>query len=240
MANLWFGSDGTVTLAQHCDGTGWSEEIGPGQHHHSVWGHNDDASYINVPAGMKATMHQHSRNDSNFENGQRIEVVGPATKNFCQDYPNFNDELSELDVEVVSTDSDTNQDGSSSESFELDEDAAIDYCKDRWGYSTEQCEELVDYAIRKIIPNETWMQSEMEKATENDRTLNEQVMHAANWQLYKKDGCKYCVEETPEPVGTEGTTNGEQKAGLFGGGNTVMYIVGGLAVLAVGYMVMKK
>lgn len=239
MANLWFGSDGTVTLAQHCDGTGWSEEIGPGQHHHSVWGNNDDASYINVPAGMKATMHQHSRNDSNFEDGESIEVVGPTTKNFCQDYPDFNDELSELDVEVVSTDSDTNQDGGSS-SFELDTSEAMSYCKDEWGYSTEQCDELIDYAVSKIIPNEDWMMGEMEKATEANRTVSEQLMRAANWQLYRKDGCKYCVDEVPETTTTPEGTNGEQQAGLFGGGNTMMYILGGVAVLAVGYMVLKK
>ena len=155
------------------------------------------------------------------------------TANFCDDFPEFNDQMSEIVVEStnVTGDSDGNQDGADS-GFQLDTSAAIAYCKDKWGYSTEQCQELVDYAVSKIITNETWMQGEMEKAEENDRSLNDQVMHAANWQLYKKEGCKYCDGDStgsivPAPA---------QKAGL----GTVPMIVIGVAVLGVAYLIYRK
>lgn len=244
-SNLWFGSDGKVTLAQHCDGSGWSVELGEGQHHHSVWGHNDDASFISVPEGMKATLNEHSRNDDRFP-GNQVVVEGPADMNFCQENTDFNDELSELDVETMAMpDADIS-------SMESDLRA---YARAAFNKTEGEAKEIYEYAANVIVGNPSWEQHTQERAAEEDRSFEKQLMHEAHWQLYKKDGCKYCSTEdttdttdtsgsTPDPVidttdeDVDDITNGDVKEAGFFSGNTAL-IIGAVAVLGIAYVMTR-
>ena len=84
----------------------------------------------------------------------------------------------------------------------------LSYARGTWGHSSERAQEILDYVKNKILTNDTWVAAEQQNAIDRDRTFEIQLMHAANWQLHRKDGCKYCdekveeVEETPTPTPT--------------------------------------
>lgn len=279
---LWFNQSGdSVTLWQHTDQEGQSWILGEGTHIGGDAFSNDIASSINVPAGMKATLHKHHRTNSAFNPNDAVTINGPSTQNLTD--LDFNDQLSEIDVENMGTpDPDYAEvtpppvslenitefdwicyadryedlknafgydtaalkqhyiDYGQSEGrdplcgdmgYSMPDSEAIDYAKDKWGYSEEQAQELLDYVYDKILDNQTWMASEQEKAIENDKPFFEQLMGAANWQLYKKEGCKYC--SAPINGGMP-----EQKAGFFSG--TTGMIILGVAFVGIGYMIYKR
>lgn len=243
--NLWFNQTGSVvTVAQHCDGGGLTVDLAPGTYKHSeiVSGFNDELSYVNVPAGMKVILYEHARSSANFTEGATLEIVGPKTVDFCAEHTDFNDKMSEIDVIYTGVigDSDENQDGDGTENgengengFELDTSAAISYCKDQWDYSTEQCEEILDYVNTKIIGKEDWEEHTQMRADERGRSYEDQLLHEARWQLYSKEGCKYCKDDDdvvvlpPPPA----------QAGLAA---NIPWIIAGVAILGGIYFMMKK
>tara|TARA_R100001443_G_C3351338_1_gene176930 strand:+ start:711 stop:1688 length:978 start_codon:yes stop_codon:yes gene_type:complete len=297
---LWFNQSG-VTIKDFPSGheehgTGWSVNFEEGTFTGgSDWPDdgsdfpNDDASYLNVPPGYKATLREHSAGDPNYP-GEEVTYTGGTEMNLS----NFDQKLSELDVENMGT-PDADDSGSTQQSdydqaqeletflfnanltdfdwvcyadryedlknafgydtvalknhfinygysegrdpsceggYTLPDSDLLSYCKDEWGYSTEQCQELLDYAYDKILNNPTWMAGEQQKSVENERPLAEQVMHAANWQLYGKEGCKYC----PDEVVDGGMP--EQRAGFFSG--TTGMILIGIAFVGIGYAIYRR
>lgn len=292
---LWFNQSGdSVTLWQHTDQEGQSWILGEGTHIGGDAFSNDIASSINVPAGMKATLHKHHRTNSAFNPDDAVTINGPSSQNLTD--LDFNDQLSEIDVENMGT-PDADDTGSTQQSdydqaqdietflfnakltdfdwvcyadryedlknafgydtvalknhfvnhgysegrdpscgeggYSMPDSEAIDYAKDKWGYSEEQAQELLDYVYDKILDNQDWMAGEQEKATRDDQPLFEQLMDAANWQLYKKEGCKYCADDTMIDGGMP-----EQKAGLFSG--TTGMIILGIAVVGIGYAIYRR
>ena len=82
-----------VTLAQHCDNTGWKKSIGVGTFNSG----NDfpaDSSYITVPQGLSATLTTGS--------GQVEKITGPNVFNFCSK-GDFNDNVKKIVVVIGST-----------------------------------------------------------------------------------------------------------------------------------------
>jgi hypothetical protein len=82
-----------VTLAQHCDNTGWKKSIGVGTFNSG----NDfpaDSSYITVPQGLSATLTTGS--------GQVEKITGPNVFNFCSK-GDFNDNVKKIVVVTGST-----------------------------------------------------------------------------------------------------------------------------------------
>lgn len=105
---LWFGQDGGATIADfplgHDEfGTGWSKTFGTGVYVSPKDFPNNDASYIKVDDGFRATISQHGKDDPTYPGRQKT-YVGPVEENIPQD---LDQEVSEIDVSI---DPDANQD----------------------------------------------------------------------------------------------------------------------------------
>ena len=99
---LWFNQSGdAVTIWQHTNQEGQSWILGEGTHIGGDAFSNDIASSINVPAGVKATLHRNMRTDSSFNPEDSVTINGPASQNLTD--LDFNDQLSEIDVENMGT-----------------------------------------------------------------------------------------------------------------------------------------
>ena len=111
MAELWFGQSG-VTISQHADSDdrfpGWQETFGEGTYLGNDDFPNDDASHIQVDDGFKAILREHGPSDDRYP-GREITHTGPKSANLSD----FNDQLSEIEVQDLRTpDADNNQDSS--------------------------------------------------------------------------------------------------------------------------------
>ena len=110
--NRWYNQTG-VTLSQHADSDskfpGWQENFGEGTFTGGDDFPNDDASHIQVNDGFKAILREHGPSDDRYP-GREITHTGPKTANLSD----FNDQLSEIEVQDLRTpDADANQGGSS-------------------------------------------------------------------------------------------------------------------------------
>tara|TARA_R110001592_G_scaffold20489_11_gene83079 strand:- start:1295 stop:2047 length:753 start_codon:yes stop_codon:yes gene_type:complete len=117
--NGFYGANG-VTLSQHGDGDenfpGWQETFGEGTFLGDTDFPNDDASHLSVDEGYTATLREHGPSDDRYP-GNEYTYTGPTTMNLND----FNDELSELQVDKL-PDSDDNQDNDTSPSTDFNDE----------------------------------------------------------------------------------------------------------------------
>jgi len=85
-----------ITLKENCDATGWSKELSVGEYDNTKnpGSFPNDASYIIVPLGFKATIFTGS-----LGSGQSKTFEGPTRWNFCSDGWWANDKIKSIRVE---------------------------------------------------------------------------------------------------------------------------------------------